>query len=189
MDKSIDDWFVQDVLPLEAELERFLARHWSDVSEVRDLRQEVYSRLYRAAAKELPRNTRALMYSTARHLIVDLIRRKRVVSINTVMDFESWDVSSDEAGPFETVSARQELTMLEAALRSLPKRTRDVISLRRIQGLSQRETARALGVSEPTVERHVSRGVRLLADALARKGVQRGKASGRKTEQRGTHER
>ncbi len=165
---------MREVLPLETELERFLARHWANHSEVSDLRQEVYSRLYRSAANGLPRNTRALMYSTARHLMIDMVRRKRVVSIDTVMDFESWDVSSEEAGPFETVSARQELTMLQSALETLPRRTREIVYMRRVQGLSQRETARALGVSEPTVERHVSQGVRLLADALASRGIQRG---------------
>jgi RNA polymerase sigma-70 factor (ECF subfamily) len=174
MSKTVDQWFMDTVLPLEAELERFLVRHWADASEIKDLRQEIYSRLYKAAVRGLPQNTRALMYSTARNLIIDLVRRKRVVSIETVMDFESWDVSSEEAGPFETVSARQELNMLRTALESLPRRTRDIIQMRRVQGISQRETAHALGISEPTVERHVSKGVRLLADALARLGVQRG---------------
>ena len=179
MSKALDQWFISEVLPLEAQLERYLSRHWNDPSEVRDLRQEIYSRLYKAASEGLPRNTRALMYSTARNLIIDLVRRKRVISIDTVMDIESWDVSSDEAGPFETVSARQELNMLQSALETLPRRTRDIVYMRRVQGLSQRETARALGVSEPTVERHVSRGVQLLADALARLGVRRDGAPGK----------
>ncbi|MEQ8559184.1 MAG: sigma-70 family RNA polymerase sigma factor [Henriciella sp.] len=189
MSNAVDDWFMQEVLPLEGELERFLQRHWSDEFEVRDLRQEVFSRLYKVAGNGLPRNTRALMYSTARHLIIDLIRRKRVVSIETVMDFESWDVSSDEAGPFDTVSARQELTMLRTALETLPRRTRDIVHMRRIQGLSQRETARALGVSEPTVERHVSQGVRLLADALGRLGVDRGQQRLKSKRKGRSHER
>lgn len=180
---------MQEVLPLEAELERFLARHWPDRSEVGDLRQEVYSRLYRAAVHGFPRNTRALMYSTARHLMIDLVRRKRVVSIDTVMDFESWDVSSEEAGPFETVSARQELTMLQTALETLPRRTREIVYMRRVQGLSQRETARALSVSEPTVERHVSQGVQLLANALANLGVERGKSERGRTSRGRRYER
>ena len=189
MSKTVDQWFMDAVLPLEAELERFLARHWSDASEIRDLRQEVYSRLYKSAANGLPHNTRALMYSTARNLIIDLVRRKRVVSIETVMDFESWDVSSEEAGPFETVSARQELNMLRTALETLPRRTRDVVQMRRVQGMSQRETAHALGISEPTVERHVSKGVRLLANALARLGVHRGVSLAQANDREGENER
>jgi RNA polymerase sigma-70 factor (ECF subfamily) len=38
--------------------------------------------------------------------------------------------------------------------------------MRKIQGLSQRETAAALGITEDTVERQVSNGVRALAEAL-----------------------
>ncbi len=173
MSNLVDQWFSENILPLEAELDGFLMRRTDDLSEVADLRQDVLMRVYKAAETGLPHNPRAFLYATARNLLIDRIRRQRVVSIDLVMDIDAVYVPDEEAGPFETTSSRQELAMLQAALETLPDRTRAVILMRRAQGLSQRETAKALAVSEPTVERHISRGVRLLAEALKCQGVRR----------------
>ncbi|MGH7707394.1 MAG: RNA polymerase sigma factor, partial [Candidatus Dormibacteria bacterium] len=51
-------------------------------------------------------------------------------------------------------------------LDALPERTRDVIWLRRVEGLSQREAAGRLGIKESTLESHMCRGVRALASAV-----------------------
>lgn len=175
---SLDEWFVETVLPLEAALERFLRRNWRNPSDIADLRQEVYARVFKAAQTGgLPPQPKALVFTTARNLIIDRIRRQRVVHIESVMDIEALNVALDEAGPLEEVVGRAELKRLQEALDALPPRTRDVIVLRKVHGLSQRETARRLGVSEPTVERHVGAGVRRLADALQRSvNAKRGKA-------------
>lgn len=173
MNARVDHWFVAKVLPLEAELDSFLRHHLRGSSDVADVRQDVLVRVYKAAETDPPGNPRAFVYAVARNLLIDRFRRERIVSIEHVMDLDALHVPTEEAGPFEAVSARQELAMLQAALQSLPERTRAIVSMRRIQGLSQKETAKTLGVSEPTVERHVSRGVRLLAEALKSKGVAR----------------
>lgn len=168
-----DQWFAEEVLPLEAELEKFLFRHWRSPAEVPDLRQEILTKLYQYALKSIPSNPRAFMYRTARNLLIDRIRQLNVISMETVMDFEALNVSSDDADPFETTSARQEIKMLQDALEHLPQRTRDILYLRRVHGLSQKETARELRVSEPTVERHISRGTRQLMDYFRKQGVVR----------------
>jgi RNA polymerase sigma-70 factor (ECF subfamily) len=41
---------------------------------------------------------------------------------------------------------------------TLPPRCREVVRLRRIEGLSQRETAERLGLSENVVEKEIRRG-------------------------------
>jgi len=56
--------------------------------------------------------------------------------------------------PPEAVSRLQEIEILHEALQSLPERCREVFTLRRIYGLSQREIAQRLGLSEKTVENH-----------------------------------
>ena len=55
--------------------------------------------------------------------------------------------------------------MLEAIER-LPEGEREAFELVRLQGMSQVEAARVLGVSVATVNRRLSRGLQLLADAL-----------------------
>ncbi|MAK59880.1 MAG: hypothetical protein CMK09_02770 [Ponticaulis sp.] len=170
---SADRWFMDEILPLEAELEHFLRRRWRSANDIPDLRQEILTRVYRYALETRPANPRAFLYRTARNLLIDKIRQQSVISMDLVMDFEALNVCSDEADPFDTTSARQELQMLQDALEQLPERTRHVLVLRRVHGLSQRETAKKLQISEPTVERHISRGTRQLADYFRRQGVVR----------------
>jgi RNA polymerase sigma factor (sigma-70 family) len=53
------------------------------------------------------------------------------------------------------------------AIDCLPEDEREVFDLVRIQGMSQSEAARVLGVSAMTVNRRLGRGLQLLAAALA----------------------
>ena len=55
---GLAQWFVNDVMPLEPMLVRFLSRNWRNHDEVRDLLQEVYVRVYEAAARDMPRTSR-----------------------------------------------------------------------------------------------------------------------------------
>jgi len=75
-------------------------------------------------------------------------------------------VTQDELSPERYVTARSELRLLQIALNLLPARCREVIELRKIEGLSQREVATRMGITEDTVERQVSKGVRALASAM-----------------------
>jgi len=76
------------------------------------------------------------------------------------------DVSAPEASPETQVADRQELRMTMAAIASLPAKLKDVLVLRTIEGLSQSETARILGVSEKVVETRLYRARKTLADLM-----------------------
>ena len=159
----LDDWFVREILVHEAPLVRFLVRCWPQRDEVADLRQEVYARVYESAARELPRQPKAFLFATARHLVADRVRRNKVVSIEPMGDFEPSSVLVDEVSPERWCGGRQRLARLAAAFDRLPDRCRQVVWLRRVEQLSQREVAQRLGISEKTVEKHIAKGMRLIA--------------------------
>lgn len=168
--QDMDNWFMNEVLPLEAALVRFLRRNWSNASEIADLRQEVYLRAYEAAKGMRPTMVRPYVFRIARNLISDRARRSRVVSIEAVADIGALDVSEEAPTMEQQLSGREELRLLQAALETLPPRCREVMRLRKIEGLSQKEVARYLGIAEATVEKQVSKGVRALTNALADSG-------------------
>jgi RNA polymerase sigma-70 factor (ECF subfamily) len=66
------------------------------------------------------------------------------------------------------VARAQELELLTHAIQSLPTRCRQIITLRRIYGLPQKEVAAQLGLSEHTVEAQASIGLRKLTEYFAR---------------------
>jgi RNA polymerase sigma-70 factor (ECF subfamily) len=167
MPTELDDWFVREVLVHERALTQYLHRCWSRHDEVHDLRQEVYVRVYEAAARSRPATPRAFVFATARHLMTDRLRRGRVVSIEPVGDFESSNVYLiDEVSPERWFGTRQALRRLVEALDALPRRCREVVWLRRVEELSQNDVAQRLGISGRTVEKHLAKGMRLLADRL-----------------------
>jgi RNA polymerase sigma-70 factor (ECF subfamily) len=99
--------------------------------------------------------------------MVDRVRRHRVVSIDLMEDMDSLNVLVDEITPERRLSIHQQMTRVTAAINRLPDRCQTVFWLRRIENLSQKEIAAQLGISEGTVEKHMVRAVRLLADLLS----------------------
>jgi len=163
---SLDNWFTREILVHEAALMRFLTRAWSNAADVPDLRQDIYVRVYEAAAKSRPQSPKSFLFATARHLITDRLRRKRVVSIDTVGDLEALNVLIEEIGPERKLGAHQELRRMAQALDALPPRCRETVWMRRVFDIPQKVVADKLGISEKTVEKHLMKGVQLLAEAL-----------------------
>ena len=180
--RALDDWFVNEVLPLEAALMRFLRRNWRAEADIVDLRQEIYARVCEAATQARPLNAKAFVVTTARNLLIDRARHARVVPLEVATDLEGWALGVDEVTPDRHLTARDELRQLQAGLALLPSRCREVVMLRKIHGLSQREVAARMGIREDTVERQTAHGMRALADfMLGGSGrIRRGAAGQRK---------
>ncbi|MGN6517988.1 MAG: RNA polymerase sigma factor [Dokdonella sp.] len=167
MPTDIDVWFAREILVHERALVHYLERCWPQRDELHDLRQEVYARVYEAAARSCPASPQAFLFTTARHLMTDRARRGRVVSIEPVGDFEPSNVYLvDDVSPERWAGARQALRRLAEALDRLPDRCREVVWLRRVEELPQKVVAEQLGISGKTVEKHLAKGMRLIADHL-----------------------
>ncbi|WP_129779464.1 RNA polymerase sigma factor [Peristeroidobacter soli] len=164
MDEELDNWFAREVLSHEPALVRYLARIWPRHHEVHDLRQEIYIRVYEAALRSRPQNPKSFLFTTARHLMVDRVRRERVVSIEATADLDALNVLVDEISPEHHTSARQDLRRLADAFDMLPVKCRDVVWMRKVEELSQREVAARIGITEGAVEKRITKGIRLLAE-------------------------
>ena len=168
--ESLDSWFKREILVHEEALMRYLARCWQKSAELVDLRQDVYVRVYEAAAKSRPYAPKSFLFTTARHLITDRLRRQRIVAIDAVGDLDALNVMIEELSPEVRTSAHQELRRLADAIDGLPPKCREVIWMRRVDDLPQKEVAARLGVTQKTVEKHVIKGMQLLADAMSHRG-------------------
>lgn len=164
---DLDHWFAREILSLEPMLNRFLRRKWRDEAEISDLRQEAYIRVYDAARRNRPQLAKPFLFLTVRNLMIDRLRQKSIVSIETMADFGWSNVSDDKPSPEQNTAARQELQLLQEALDALPERCRQVVVLRKVECLSQREVAHRLAVTEDIVEHQLAKGLRLLARSLS----------------------
>jgi RNA polymerase sigma-70 factor (ECF subfamily) len=77
-------------------------------------------------------------------------------------DLSDSDWASDEPSPERIAAGRQELGRLQTALSALPDRARRIFLMRKVEGLTQKEIASALGVSEAVVENEASRSLRAI---------------------------
>lgn len=96
----------------------------------------------------------------------DQVRRARIVSIEAVADMSTLSESSSDLPADNMLISREEFRLFVQALESLPERCREVITLRKVEGLSQKETARRMGIAEDTVERQTLIGMRRLVSAM-----------------------
>jgi RNA polymerase sigma-70 factor (ECF subfamily) len=174
---ALKAWFVREVLPLEAVLIQYLGRGGRSKSDVEDLRQDLYMRVCLAAQQELPRVTRPFVFKIARNLLIDRVRHDQVVPIDQVENLEDLNIAIDEPTPDRTVIARQELRRLQRVLDKLPERFRNAIVMRKVEGLSVREISQRTGAAEKTVEKHLTEGMRALAEELYRDAPETGRPS------------
>jgi RNA polymerase sigma factor (sigma-70 family) len=161
-----DAWFRREVLPLEAMLMQFLQHNWRNESDVLDLRQDVYASVYAAASEKIPERPKQYVFATARNLLINRVRHGQVVPIEAASDLDALEIAADVPDPEQSIIARDELRHMQAALDRLPPRCREVILLRRVEGLSRPEIASRLGIVEGTVSRHLEDAIRALAEIL-----------------------
>lgn len=166
-------WFVREILPLEAILVHYLYHNWRNASDVSDLRQEIYTRVFAAAQEGIPANAKSFLFSTARNLLIDLVKHERVVPIEAVADVEALNVPIDAVSPERTVMSRDELRRLQSALERLPARAREAFTLAFLEDLPAQEIAARMGVSRAMVSKHLANGLRMLTDILYGEAVTR----------------
>jgi RNA polymerase sigma-70 factor (ECF subfamily) len=161
-------WIAANILPFEAELRGWLRRRLGALgdTDVDDLVQESFARIWAADFATI-RNGRAYLYATVRHLLAEYARRSRIVPIELLGEIESLNLISEEPGPERRVAARQELDRLRVIVAALPAQCRRVFELRKFEGLSHRDVATRMGLSEKTVENHLTRALARIGAALA----------------------
>ena len=170
-------WLVRHVLPVEAALRAWLKGRAIGSLEIDDVVQETYAKLAELESVDEIQNPKSYTFQVAFSLIVDHLRRSQIVSIQTGADMES--LASMIEGPSleRHLSDRDELRHVAAAIGRLPDQCREAFVMRRVQGLSQREIAKHLKVSENIVEKHISRAIRLLAAEFGRGGKRPARSS------------
>jgi len=170
-------WLARNVLPHEPVIRARLARLQLYGLEIDDIIQETYARIVSLSSLDLIRHPRQYAIQVATAIVIDHMRHTRVISITASGSLEQLDVSSPEAGPEKQFEFREEIAQVAHFLATLPPITRETLILRRVEGLSQQETARRLGISVKTVEKHMARGVLMLMDLFGRGGKIRSRPS------------
>src|SRR5690348_11520760 len=136
---TLHHWFSSQVLPFEAALTRMIQRNWRSWQDVSDIRQEVYEKVLTAASKELPRQAGPYLFTIAYNVMKSRARREQIVDFEQVAEFDRLHLQPDFLTPERHLEGREAFRRLRAGLDRLPARCRQVVELRKVQGLSTRE--------------------------------------------------
>lgn len=159
--------------PHESALRAYLRAMFPSLPDLDDLVQESYARLLRAREAGKVRYVKAFLFAIARNAALDFCRRRKVVSIDAVGDLTDLTVIDDRPNAAEIVNKQQELELLAQAVRSLPERCRQVLTLRLLYGLSHKEIAGKLAISDLTVKAQLAKGMRRCAAYFHDRGLGR----------------
>ena len=155
-------------------LRAWLRSRFPAENDVDDIVQEAYARVLEARTTTVIESPKAFLFATARNLALARFRRPPAAARqNGLTEFEIESVLDESADVPQAVARAQELELLTEAIQSLPTRCRQVLTLRKIYGLSQKEVAAQLGISENTVEAQGVIGLRKLAEYFERLERQR----------------
>jgi RNA polymerase sigma factor (sigma-70 family) len=166
-----DRWFEEEVQAHEPVLRSYLQRRFPQLTDVDDVVQESYLRTLRAHLAGTLRSAKGFLFASARNAALDIFRHRTVIRFESLTEKTTSSVFSDGASPSETACLNQELQILAEALRHLPDRCRQILILRRIHGLSHKEIAEKLSISEHTVEKQVGIGLRKCVGFMRSQGI------------------
>lgn len=137
-----------------------------------DTAEDLVAQVFERAVSHLddlqsPGAVGAWLFRIARNCAADYFRRYRVmVSLDTLVDGNH----PRECSPEEELVAREERMLLLTQLNQLSEREREVIGLKFVAGLQNREIARVLHMPEGTVGSLLHRALSRLRDALHDEG-------------------
>jgi RNA polymerase sigma-70 factor (ECF subfamily) len=150
----------------------FLERMMRSREEALDLSQETFLRVYAQAKRYRPEGRfHSWLFRIAGNLARSALRHRRVLRW---LRFDP--ALHDRAGPEDPVDRRRERAearrTVRDALARLPDRQRQVVLLRRYQGLSYSEIAEAMGTTVHAVESLLQRAIASLRRDLAQGGLE-----------------
>jgi RNA polymerase sigma-70 factor (ECF subfamily) len=170
-DANLARWFAEEVQPHEADLRAYLRRAFPSLSDIDDLVQETYARIFRAKSAGRVCEARPYLFSVARNTACDVFRRSKIISVDRIAEIDRLSVVEDRPGVGDALAHEHEIEILREAIGVLPARCRQVLTLCKVYGLPRREVARQLGISEHTVNAQVALGVLRCRDFLRARGL------------------
>ena len=169
-DSNSSRWFVEEILPHEPKLRSWLRARFPAVPDVDDVVQEAYARLMQAYATGPIACPRAFLFVTARNIALNQLRHQRIERPEGATEIDALAVADERAGAPEALARAEDFQILVRAIQALPERCRQIVTLRKIYGLSQKEVALRLGISENTVETQGGIGLRKCVEYFRRQG-------------------
>ena len=149
--KEIDSVFLQYYRPLCL----YATHYLHDIDEAEDVVQDCFVKLISRSI--MPDNIKTFLYTSVRNACIDRLRRQSPIDTEISPSDLSGAISDNQA---------QESSFREAelwtAIEQLPERCREIFLMSKRDGMTYREIAEELNLSEKTVEHQISKALKTL---------------------------
>lgn len=166
-----DAWFVEHVHPHEHALKVWLRASFPAIRDVEDIAQESYLRIWRARLSHPIASAKAFLFQVARHVAIDAVRERHIAAIDRACDWLELPTLEDRPDAADQLCYDEKIELLAAAFVDLPPRCREIMTLRKLQGMPNKDIAARLRITEGTVENQIVRGTKLCRAYLNARGV------------------
>ena len=140
-----EHWFNKNLKPHETILRKWLNYRYNIASEIDDIIQDSYRKVLSARNLNVIQSPKAnLVLMRLRHMKVENICYLEENAFSSILD------TSEVVT--ESVLRNERLEILKDAINSLPKKCKQIVILRKLNGMSQKAISFKLGISESTVE-------------------------------------
>ncbi|MFP1130218.1 sigma-70 family RNA polymerase sigma factor [Asticcacaulis sp. W401b] len=163
---ELNRWFSSHLFPHEGMFLAVGRRLTGSAETARELLQDLYADIVAGEKWRRISNPRAYALKAIRNLAAMWFRRSRVVSIELVPNFDSFDPVDLNPSAHEVLSAKEKRRLILEAIETLPPQCRKVVKMRRLKEMPPQEIARELGISVSMVEKHLAKGMAIIASRL-----------------------
>jgi len=143
----------------------YALNYFEDKEDVKNIVQDVIISLWenRSKAKEI-KTLRSYLFGSVHNQCLNYLKHKRVVEKHQAeISFTLLELSLKTVDYLES---SEEVNGILQTIESLPEQTRNVFKMKRFEELSYKEIAEKLGISDRTVDTHMTKAMRLLKEKL-----------------------
>lgn len=147
-------------------LVRYVAGKLDNRHSAEDLVQDIFLALPHVRRDPPIRNPKGFLFRMASNLAINLnIQEARRAALRAEQADILWS-AVEEITPERKLLGEEALAALNYAISDLPERTREILAWRRLDGATNVEIARRLGISTTAVEKHLRKAMAHLALAV-----------------------
>lgn len=136
----------------------YFRRRGVDQVNCEDLAQEVFARVSKRSFDGM-QNPEAYVFSSASSVYIDHIRRRKSHFADAHDDITELEFESEAPGPRRVLEGKQALQRLAVIMEELPPKTREILLLSRLEGLTNTQLATRFELSVSSIEKHLARGL------------------------------
>ena len=131
-----------------------------DEEGAKDVVQDIFSNLWlKSSALHADTKLSGHLYITVRNKVFNLIAQNKVRSdyLTSIAAY-----MTEEVAESSLLDEKELMELVEAEIRNLPPKMREIFELSRKEGLSHKEIAKKLGLSDQTVKKQIQNALKVL---------------------------